>query len=59
MVGRRSGSALRAAIRGELSALSSRIDRALKSKTFDRDTRLHLKDVQKTLQKAVDDGDNS
>ena len=49
----------RAAVRGELTALSSRIDRALKSKTLDRDTRLHLKDVQKTIQKAVDDGSDS
>ncbi|MCX5787460.1 MAG: zinc-dependent metalloprotease [Elusimicrobia bacterium] len=49
----------RAAVRGELTSLSGRIDRALKSKTLDRDTRLHLKDVQKTIQKAVDDGSDS
>ena len=46
----------RAAVRGEITSLSSHIDKALKNgKTLDRDTRLHLKDIQKAIEKVLDD----
>lgn len=49
----------RALARGGLSSIAGDIDKALKSKKLDEDTRLHLRDVRSAIDKALDDKSSS